>query len=180
MKADFISSCRLSRRNHARPRTASQRSTCRYMICKWLSGKESACSAGDPGAVGSTSGSGRFPWRRAQQPTPVSLPGESHGQRSLVGYSPRGRTESDTTEVTDTHTQSVDTPLRDTQTVPARRAVTLLPRRVPASFIPAHVRQAHVSCCSTVSNSHLSDKANVFGCFKAEDPCLHKIRTFLE
>ena len=31
-------------------------------------------------------------------PTPVFLPGESHGQRSLVGYSPRGRKESDTTE----------------------------------------------------------------------------------
>ena len=30
--------------------------------------------------------------------TPVSLPGESHGRRSLVGYSPRGRKESDTTE----------------------------------------------------------------------------------
>ena len=30
------------------------------------------------------------PWRRAWQPTPVLLPGESHGQRSLVGYSPRG------------------------------------------------------------------------------------------
>ena len=29
-------------------------------------------------------------WRREQQPTPVFLPGESHGQRSLVGYSPRG------------------------------------------------------------------------------------------
>ena len=29
-------------------------------------------------------------WRRKWQPTPVSLPGESHGQRSLVGYSPRG------------------------------------------------------------------------------------------
>ena len=28
------------------------------------------------------------PWRRKWQPTPVSLPGESHGQRSLVGYSP--------------------------------------------------------------------------------------------
>ena len=38
------------------------------------------------------------PWRRKWQPTPVSLPGESHGQRSLVGYSPRGRKESDTTE----------------------------------------------------------------------------------
>ena len=37
-------------------------------------------------------------WRRAQQPTPVFLPGESHGLRSLVGYSPQGRKESDTTE----------------------------------------------------------------------------------
>ena len=31
----------------------------------------------------------KIPWRRAWQPTPVFLPGESHGQRSLVGYSPR-------------------------------------------------------------------------------------------
>ena len=28
----------------------------------------------------------KIPWRRAQQPTPVFLPGEAHGQRSLVGY----------------------------------------------------------------------------------------------
>ena len=42
----------------------------------------------------------KIPWRRAWQPTPVFLPGESHGQRSLVGYSPWGRKESDTTEVT--------------------------------------------------------------------------------
>ena len=33
---------------------------------------------------------GKIPWRRPWQPTPVFLPGESHGQRSLVGYSPRG------------------------------------------------------------------------------------------
>ena len=39
-----------------------------------------------------------MPWRRACQPAPVSLPGESHGQRSLAGCSPRGRRESDTTE----------------------------------------------------------------------------------
>ena len=31
---------------------------------------------------------GKIPWRREWQPTPVFLPGESHGQRSLVGYSP--------------------------------------------------------------------------------------------
>ena len=36
----------------------------------------------------------RGPW----QPTPVFLPGESHGQWSLVGYSPRGRKDSDMTE----------------------------------------------------------------------------------
>ena len=30
----------------------------------------------------------KMPWKRAQQPTPVFLPEESHGQRSLVGYSP--------------------------------------------------------------------------------------------
>ena len=35
---------------------------------------------------------------REQQPTPVFWPGESHGQRSLAGYSPRGKKESDTTE----------------------------------------------------------------------------------
>ena len=39
-------------------------------------------------------------WRKKWQPTPVFLPGESHGRRSLVGYSPWGCTESDTTEAT--------------------------------------------------------------------------------
>ena len=43
---------------------------------------------------------GKIPWRRAWQFTPVFLPGESHGQKSLVGYSPWGRRESDRTEKT--------------------------------------------------------------------------------
>ena len=43
---------------------------------------------------------GKIPWRRAWQLTPVFFPGESHGQRSLAGYSPQGRKESDTTEET--------------------------------------------------------------------------------
>ena len=38
------------------------------------------------------------PWRRKWEPTSVFLPGESHGQRSLVGYSPWGREELDMTE----------------------------------------------------------------------------------
>ena len=53
---------------------------------------------------------GKIPWRRIfsegeQQPTPVFLPGKPQGQRSLVGYSPRGCKESDATErLTHTHT----------------------------------------------------------------------------
>ena len=41
---------------------------------------------------------GKIPWRRKWQPTPVFLPGESHGQRSLVGYGPWGPKELDTSE----------------------------------------------------------------------------------
>ena len=37
-------------------------------------------------------------WRRQWQPTPVLLPGKSHGWRSLLGYSPWGQEESDLTE----------------------------------------------------------------------------------
>ena len=40
---------------------------------------------------------GKIPWRRKWQPTPVSLPGKFHGQRSPMGYSPWGRRVSDTT-----------------------------------------------------------------------------------
>ena len=40
----------------------------------------------------------KIPWRRAWQPTPVFLPEESHGQRSLAGYSPWGHKELDATE----------------------------------------------------------------------------------
>ena len=105
-------------------------------------GKESTCSAGDPGSIpglGKSPGEGNgtplqysclenpgteepgrlqsmgslrvghdwatslslstfMRWRRKWQPTPVFLPGESHGRRSLVGCSPWGRTESDMTE----------------------------------------------------------------------------------
>ena len=38
---------------------------------------------------------GKIAWRRAWQPTPVFWAGESHGQRSLAGYSPKGCKESD-------------------------------------------------------------------------------------
>ena len=66
-------------------------------------GKESACSAGDPGSIPGF-WVGKIPWRRKWQPTSVFLPGESHGQRSLAGYSPWGHKELDTTDwLTHTH-----------------------------------------------------------------------------
>ena len=57
--------------------------------------KASACNAGDQGSI---PGSGRFPWKRKWQLTPVFSPGKSHGQRSLIGYSPWGRKELDMTK----------------------------------------------------------------------------------
>ena len=72
-----------------------------FGVTPWLSGKESTCNVGDTGDSASITGSGRFPWRRAWQPTPVFLPGEAHGQRSLVGYRLWCRKESDMTEATE-------------------------------------------------------------------------------
>ena len=60
----------------------------------WLSGKESGCNEGDrfdPRV-------GKIPWRIEWQPTLVFLPGESHGQKSLAGYSPWGHKQADTAE----------------------------------------------------------------------------------
>ena len=55
--------------------------------------------------MGSIPGVRKIPWWRVQKPTPVILLGKSSGQRSLVGYSPQGGKESDTTErQTHTHT----------------------------------------------------------------------------
>ena len=51
----------------------------------WLSGKESICQHR---RLGFSPGVTKIPWKRKWQPTPVFLPGESHGQRSLAGYSP--------------------------------------------------------------------------------------------
>ena len=62
------------------------------------SGKEPACQYRSHKRRGFDPWVGKIPWRRTRQPTPVFLPGESHGLRSLVGCSPRGHKESDTTE----------------------------------------------------------------------------------
>ena len=60
-----------------------------------LSGKDSACQRRRQGFH---PGMGKILRRKKWQPTPVFLPGESHGQRRLAGYSPQGYKELDTTE----------------------------------------------------------------------------------
>jgi len=64
------------------------------------SGKEPACQCKRHKRLRFDPWVGKIPWRRAWQPSPVSLPGESHEQRSLAGYSPWGHKESDMTEAT--------------------------------------------------------------------------------
>ena len=59
---------------------------------------------------------GKIPWRRKWQPTPGFLPGKSHGQRSLAGYSPWGLKESGTTEATE---QNSRTRIKSSFLVPA-------------------------------------------------------------
>ena len=54
----------------------------------WLSGKESTCQCR---RCGFDPWVGKIPWRRNWEATPVFLPEESHGQKSLVGYSPQDR-----------------------------------------------------------------------------------------
>ena len=63
-------------------------------LLQWLGGKESTCQHR---ICGFSPWVGKIPWRRAGQPTPLFLPGDSHGQRSLCAdYSPWGHKESDT------------------------------------------------------------------------------------
>ena len=89
----------------------SRRSNLGLPHCRWIlqcpgssNGKESACNAGDLDLI---PGLGKIPWRRARQPTPVFLTGESHGQRSLAGYSSWDCKELDTTEQLSTNLHNI-------------------------------------------------------------------------
>ena len=64
------------------------------------SGKEPICQCRRCKRCGFNPWVGKIPWRRKGQCIPVLLPGDSHRQRSLAGYSPWGHKESDTTEAT--------------------------------------------------------------------------------
>ena len=68
----------------------------KFGLPTWLSARESTWQCRRHTRSGFDPWVGKIPWRRAWQPTPVFLPGESHGQRSLAGYSWWGHRELDT------------------------------------------------------------------------------------
>ena len=67
-----------------------------FRFPRWLSGKESICQCRRCRRHEFNSWVGKILWRRKCQPTPVFLPGKSHGEKSLVSYSPWSHKESDT------------------------------------------------------------------------------------
>ena len=67
---------------------------------RWSSGEESACQCKRHRKCRFNPWIGKIPWSRKWQPTPVFLPGTSHGQKNLAGYRPWGRKELDMTEHT--------------------------------------------------------------------------------
>ena len=79
-------------------RTCSTKEKKKNRFKQWLSGKESTCQCREHRKHGFSPWIGKIPCRRKWQPIPVFLPGESHGQRSLAGYSPWCCKESDATE----------------------------------------------------------------------------------
>ena len=73
-------------------------SICLLGLPQCLNGKESTCNAGATEDSRFGPWGRKIPWSRAWQPPPVFLPGESHGHRSLVGYSSYSHKESDMTQ----------------------------------------------------------------------------------
>ena len=70
---------------------------CAWGLPRWLSGEEAAYQCGSHRRCRFDPWVGKIPWRRKWQPTPVFLPGKSHGQRSLVSSCPWGHKKSDMT-----------------------------------------------------------------------------------
>ena len=86
---------------------AESRQFITYWAPQMASGKESACQGRRCKRLRFSPWVGKIPWRRKWQPTPIFLPGESHGQRRLADYSPWGHKESDTAKHTQTSTNFI-------------------------------------------------------------------------
>ena len=100
------SSLLLSYPHTPQPSVDTQTHTNKYTlgyVTRWAfpggtSGKEPTCQCRNLKGCGFDPCIWKIPWRRAWQPTPVFLPGEFHGYRSLAGYNPCRPKESDTSE----------------------------------------------------------------------------------
>ena len=118
-----------------------------------------------------------IPWRMAWQPTPVFLPGESHRQRSPVGYSPQGRKELNMTGVTwYAHTYIFILYMGVTTCIPVAdsywcmaKTITILQSNYPAIKINKLIKKQRIflfywehthilSCCLTNSRWPLDGK----------------------
>ena len=97
------------------------------------------------GKPGFTPWVGKIPWRRKWQPTPVFLPGESHGRKSLVGCNPWGRKESDTIDRLHFHFQASNSHL----TLDMRR-IKLLVSSAPPLLNPLLWWSSLSQCLRTV------------------------------
>ena len=88
----FLFSCALHSQPHDSQYSALDciLSTNENLSHMWRSGKEFACQCRRSKREVFDPWVGKMPWQRAWQVTPIFLPGKSHGQRSLVGYSPGG------------------------------------------------------------------------------------------
>jgi len=76
---------------------------------RWLSGKASTCQYRSQRRHVFNFWVRKIPWRRGWQPTPVFLPGDSHGQRSLMGYKELDSTEHRCMDEVDIYISSDDT-----------------------------------------------------------------------
>ena len=118
------------------------------------SGKQPACQRRRCKRRGFDPWVGKIRWRRKWQPTPVFLPGESHGQRSLTGYSPEGCKESDTTEETKQAHAPPEIPIKVRLTLPS--CVHRLPKSRSGWIhsIPFAVPCSRVLGCNTYPSTH--------------------------
>ena len=92
---------------------------------------------------------GKISWRRAWQSTPVFLPGESHGQRSLEGYSPQGRTVSAQLKQLSMHArmQGEEEGNRETEFMMILRAWTVFYSDLSTWKIPPHQMDLFIFFC---------------------------------
>ena len=92
--------CQAKWRKSERKRQIPWDVTFAWGLSRWHSGNKSACQHRSLEGHGFNPWVGKIPWKRKGQPNPVFCTGESHGQRSLVGYCPWDHKESDRTKAT--------------------------------------------------------------------------------